>query len=554
MGGSEAEPGSVAARGPAGGQGPVPPERLAWTYLRGEDFTSPAVVAALLALPGVTDVLPAYESTLVEYDARVLSTETLYAAAERAGEQTGVPAAGVAGGGEPHALTPNFMPRDVEIPVAYGGEHGPDLAEVAARAGLSESEAAALHASATYEVRAVGFAPGFPFMTGVPEPLRAPRLSTPRKSVSAHSVGVAGHQAGVYPVATPGGWNLLGRALVAVYDPHREDPFLLRVGDRVRFMPAPYREGPSPPPAPAPLSLLPEEPARPMLKVVRTGLHDIVVDAGRYRAGRFGLARGGPLDHQAARLANLLVGNAPDAPLLEMTASGPVLLALDDLVIAVTGPALAPVVRGSPTEAHSSLRLKRGTELSFRPTGVGARSYLAVAGGIEARRFMGSATTDACGLLGRPLAVGDVLGTAMRSAAVAGRSFSPPARRFEPHVLRGRKRWAVSVRLVPGPQYEPEAWRALLAGRFEVAAADRVGLRIAGPAVPGGEITSEGIPIGTVQVPPSGDPLVLLNDRGTLGGYTKPAVVHPKDLAVLGQLREGDVLTFRAGQRGVPKT
>lgn len=137
---------------------------------------------------------------------------------------------------------------------------------------------------------------------------------------------------------------------------------------------------------------------------------------------------------------------------------------------------------------------------------------------------------------------------------MAGRSFSPPARRFEPHVLRGRKRWTVSVRLVPGPQYEPEAWRPLLAGRFEVAAADRVGLRIAGPAVPGGEITSEGIPIGAVQVPPSGDPLVLLNDRGTLGGYTKPAVVHPKDLAVLGQLREGDVLTFRAGQRGVPKT
>ncbi|HEX7001511.1 MAG TPA: 5-oxoprolinase subunit PxpB, partial [Trueperaceae bacterium] len=506
-----------------------------------EDYTSPAVVTALLALSGVTDVLPAYDSTLVEYDARALSSWQVSFATEQAGSA-------------PRRDADAALPRDVEIPVAYGGEHGPDLAEVAARAGLSGSEAATLHASATYGVRAVGFAPGFPFMTGVPQPLRAPRLSTPRKSVPAHSVAVAGHQTGVYPVATPGGWNLLGRALVAVYDPHREDPFLVKVGDRVRFTRAAAGQDSSPPAAPTPLSLLPAEPTRPALEVMRPGLHDIVVDAGRYRAGRFGLARGGPLDHHAARLANLLVGNEPDAPLLEMTASGPTLLALDDLVIAVTGPALAPFLGGQQVEGHTGLRLRRGTELAFRPTGVGVRSYLAVAGGLEAQRFMGSASTDARGLLGRSLAAGDVLGVAAQVVTVTGRSFTPAARRFAPYVRSGPKRWAVSVRLVPGPQYEPDAWRALLAGRFEIAAADRVGLRIAGPAVPGGEITSEGIPIGAVQVPPSGDPLVLLNDRGTLGGYTKPAVVHPKDLSLLGQLREGDVLTFRPAQRGVPKT
>src|SRR5690606_13656132 len=129
--------------------------------------------------------------------------------------------------------------------------------------------------------------------------------------VPAHSVGVAGAQSGVYPVPSPGGWNLIGRALTPVYDPHRDEPFLLQVGDRLRLKRV--RAGPRVrvPPDPQPLDLLPPDPALPALAVLEAGLLDLVVDAGRLRAGRFGLARGGALDGPAARLANLLVGNDP---------------------------------------------------------------------------------------------------------------------------------------------------------------------------------------------------------------------------------------------------
>lgn len=514
------------------------PAALAWTYLRGEDYTRPAVVDALLALPGVTDVVPAYDSTFVEFDPGRLRREEIVAVAERAGAVE-------------HA-TPS---REIELPVLYGGEHGPDLEGVAERAGLSTTAAAELHASAEYVVRALGFAPGFPFMTGIPEPLRSPRRGAPRRLVPAHSVGIAGHQTGVYPVETPGGWNLIGRTLDALYDPHRDEPFLLGVGDRVRFRVATPGASVAPPPPPEPLSLLPEEPAIPAFSVLEAGLHDIVVDGGRFRVGRFGLARSGPVDAPSARLANQLVGNEPGAPVIEMTLTGPVLEALADAVIAVAGSALEPVVCGDTAEPYRGLLVKAGTELRFRPSDRGARSYLAVAGGVQLGEFLGSSSTDSRGLIGRPLREGDVLGLPARRSVVAGRSFAPYTRRYEvrPTSTSTRperplsSRPVVRIRLLPGPQHDPSAWVALLSGEFTVSAADRVGLRLSGPPVPGGEVTSEGTPIGAVQVPPGGGPMVLLQDRGTLGGYAKPAVVHPRDLPVLGQLREADTLRFVAG-------
>src|SRR5690606_28366114 len=170
-----------------------------------------------------------------------------------------------------------------------------------------------------------------------------------------------------------------------------------------------------------------------------------------------GLARGGPLDAPAARLANRLVGNEPDAPLLELTLTGPVLRALAPCVVAVTGPALAPVVGGEAAPPYTSLALAAGDELRFAPTGVGARSYLALAGGVASRRFLGSASVDLRGLVGRPLRAGDVLGRAAARRAVAGRGFVPHG---------GARRGAgpfgsvTTLRLLPGPQHEPEAWAA----------------------------------------------------------------------------------------------
>ena len=123
----------------------------------------------------------------------------------------------------------------IEIPVCYGGEFGPDLETVAGQAKLEAQEVVELHSSASYVVHAVGFTPGFPYLGGLPARLRMPRRATPRTIVPAGSVGIGGEQTGVYPIATPGGWQLIGRTPLALFRAMENPPALLRVGDHVRF-------------------------------------------------------------------------------------------------------------------------------------------------------------------------------------------------------------------------------------------------------------------------------------------------------------------------------
>jgi len=126
--------------------------------------------------------------------------------------------------------------RQIEIPVAYGGEAGPDLADVAAHCGLTPAEVVRRHSGGDYVVYLLGFLPGFAFMGGLPAELATPRRAEPRVAVPARSVGIGGEQTGIYPLVSPGGWNLIGRTSVELFDPKAAEPTLLRPGDRVRFV------------------------------------------------------------------------------------------------------------------------------------------------------------------------------------------------------------------------------------------------------------------------------------------------------------------------------
>jgi inhibitor of KinA len=128
-------------------------------------------------------------------------------------------------------------PRQVEIPVCYGGEFGPDLLDVGAIHGMTPAQIIELHSSNTYVVYFLGFVPGFAYLGELPKSLVTPRLSTPRRKVPAGSVGIAGSQTGVYPVATPGGWRLLGRTPLSIFRPDHPELSLLSIGDHVRFSP-----------------------------------------------------------------------------------------------------------------------------------------------------------------------------------------------------------------------------------------------------------------------------------------------------------------------------
>jgi KipI family sensor histidine kinase inhibitor len=169
----------------------------------------------------LVDLHPAYATLLVRYDPLRCDPEVLAAELYRR-------ASTVSGRPTPSA-------RTFEIPVRYGGADGPDLADVARAAGITSDEFAARHAAADYEVRFLGFLPGFPYLAGLPRLLHAPRRGTPRAHVPAGSVAIAGAQAGIYPVASPAGWNVIGRTEFVLFDAERENPATLAGGDRVRF-------------------------------------------------------------------------------------------------------------------------------------------------------------------------------------------------------------------------------------------------------------------------------------------------------------------------------
>jgi inhibitor of KinA len=178
--------------------------------------------------PGLGEAVPSYRSLLVHYDPLQLSCGEIEDLVSKALQEC-------------EDLSPP-EPRLIEIPTVYGREFGPDIEFVAEQNGLSVEQVVAIHSSVTYTVYMLGFTPGFPYMGTLSEAIVTPRLATPRQSVPAGSVGIADSQTGIYPIASPGGWRLIGRTPLVLFDPERSPPTVLRPGDRVRFVPIPTIE------------------------------------------------------------------------------------------------------------------------------------------------------------------------------------------------------------------------------------------------------------------------------------------------------------------------
>ncbi len=170
----------------------------------------------------ITDLIPAYSSLLVSFDPIKISHTQIRSTLETLLNS-------------PQSLVAQSS-RLIEIPTRYGGEFGPDLDFIAKHNRVSASQVISLHTSTTYRVYMLGFVPGFAYLGSVPQEIAAPRLETPRTRVLAGSVGIAGRQTGVYPVESPGGWRLIGRTEIKLFDPTQDPPTLLQPGDRVRFV------------------------------------------------------------------------------------------------------------------------------------------------------------------------------------------------------------------------------------------------------------------------------------------------------------------------------
>ncbi len=175
------------------------------------------------SLPGVIDTIPTYRSILVLYDVAQVSFGELM---DRLSEVEG----------SSHEL-PEENANVVHLPVLYGGDYGPDLEYVAQNAEMEVDEVIELHSGTEYPVYMMGFTPGFPYLGGMSERIATPRLDTPRGVIPSGSVGIAEAQTGVYPIESPGGWRLIGRTPLRLFDVNRTPPSLIEAGDRVRFVP-----------------------------------------------------------------------------------------------------------------------------------------------------------------------------------------------------------------------------------------------------------------------------------------------------------------------------
>jgi antagonist of KipI len=277
------------------------------------------------------------------------------------------------------------------------------------------------------------------------------------------------------------------------------------------------------------------------------GLFTTVQDLGREGFGSLGVSASGAADPISLRLGNRLVGNPDSAAALEMTLVGGTFRFEENSVIAVTGSDFGPCVNSIPRPMWSSVEIQKGQTVALGPSRTGARAYLCVQGGIAVKPFLGSASTHVLsglgGFEGRALRKGDRLELGAATPRFRKRTVSPK----ELERLQPRK----VLRLTDGPQSDwfPNSGRKTLCeSTFRVTEqSNRMGIRLEGPPIapdPSRQMTTEGVSLGAIQVPPSGQPIILFVEQQTTGGYPKIANVISADLPSLGQLRPRDVIRF----------
>ncbi len=491
-------------------------------------------------LSGIIDIVPAEDTLLLQLDHPRRRSEHEQLLAQIRQQSTDF--LHTVGAGTATAV--GALDSDTaEIPVVYDGE---DIEQVARACTMSVAELIEVHASTGFTVAFCGFAPGFAYLTGLPDSLHLPRRATPRTQVPAGSVAIAEHYSAVYPRASPGGWHLLGRTDRTLFDPRSATPALLQPGMHVRFVPISDRiEITSPPISPdrseshdsnRQTIASPQQ----VLRIVDPGASCLIEDLGRSGWGRVAVAASGAWDRRSHRLGQRLVGNPEQAAGLECLGGGLRLAALAPLIVAVTGaPGSVTIHSGGgsrPAPALTPLHLDTGEELLLGHPTEGLRRYVAIRGGLSSERVMGSASTDTLSGLGPPpVAAGMAFGFDPVTAATIG---PIPAVDLSLHETVDRR-----VGVIPGPAWsllDEESRRHLADGDVTVSSvSDRVGVRLEGVTLEWqsaedprtGHISRTSRPLirGAIQLPSDGRPVVMGPDHPATGGYPVIAVLADPD-------------------------
>lgn len=504
------------------------------------------------SIPGVQELVPAARTILVQFAPHLITAAELVQA--------------IAG----CDLSGSVQRSDVlvQIPVRYEGE---DLAEVAQILGITAEEVVRRHTGCEWSVAFTGFAPGFAYLSGGDAIFNVPRRATPRTKVPAGAVALAGTFSAVYPQASPGGWQIIGVTDTAMWDLARDLPALLQPGYRVQFVDAATQKSASD----ALSDAIPERKVSEIhpeqvqeqeqgqaaatlkgsaLRVRATGLLTLFQDLGRHGQAGQGVSASGAMDQAAFKTANRLVGNASQVPVLETVGGGLSLQSVGDNVVAVTGadaPIIITTAEGQRWQVprYAAIALADGDVLSIGQPTAGARCYVAVRGGYEVAPVLGSASTDTLAHVGPPaLRSGQLLVVQPAHKAVVA-VVADTALPVQNLPAAGGE-VVLDVELGPRTDWFTAEAVALLAGqRWQVTPqSNRVGLRLAGEQALtraiGCELPSEGTPLGAIQVPASGQPVLFLADHPLTGGYPVIGCVALHHLDLAGQIPVGAWIRF----------
>jgi len=298
------------------------------------------------------------------------------------------------------------------------------------------------------------------------------------------------------------------------------------------------------------------------IEVIRAGMQTTVQDLGRYGYQQYGLNVNGVMDESAAKVANILVGNDENSALLELTLTGTTLKLTEEYVIAICGGNMTPIMDDEQLPMWQPIIIPKGSTISFSRYQSGCRAYIAFGGGLQLQQVLGSYSTNLRGGLGgfsgRALRNGDELHVGKVEKGSVPYGIQSLLRQGQKHIFNAQhfafaQETPATIRCVVGTEYEylkAESRQTFLEAVWSIdIQSDRMGYRLRGPELEMNEqkeLISEGVVHGTIQLPAQGQPIVLLADRQTTGGYPKIAVVASVDIPMFGQLKPGDAITFVA--------
>jgi KipI family sensor histidine kinase inhibitor len=445
------------------------------------------------------------------------------------------------------------------IQVCYHPDLGLDLLDIAKACKLSPEEIINLHKSRLYTVDILGFMPGFAYFSGLDPKLSLPRLASPRPSVPKGSVAVAELQTAIYPRATPGGWNIIGRSPNSLFDIEHNPPGLFMAGDQMQIEEISLDTFQKPDEKNRSKEIirpLDEDQTKGSIEVLQAGTFSSIQDNPRSGLSHWAVGPGGACDLSSLHLANALVGNPLDAAAIEMTSTGPSLLFHETTCVAWVGAHCDGIVNGQRIPGNRPVWLNKGTILKFSSLNPGFRAVLAIGGGLSLPNILGRVGSHISADIGpKRLEKGDLLllkdpKTVLKSPFLKSlykedavpcfpkwhiRSpFIPTSEITKVHCLAGPH-----LSLLPAKEREL-FWSTVWTVSNQ---SNRMGVRLQSDFklkkdLPG--IPSQAITFGTVQFPPSQEPIVMLAEHQTTGGYPRLAEVIRSDLTKLVQVKPGN--------------